>query len=44
MSHDYYALDAAVLWATVKQSIPKFVTDARRIIEVRKERARRKER
>jgi uncharacterized protein with HEPN domain len=44
ISHDCYALDAAVLWATVKQSIQKFVTDARRIIEVRKERTRRKER
>ena len=33
ISHDYFALDAAVLWATVKQSIPKFVADARRIIE-----------
>ena len=36
ISHDYFALDAAVLWATVKQSIPKFVADARRIIEARK--------
>jgi uncharacterized protein with HEPN domain len=36
ISHDYFAVDAAVLWATVKQSIPKFVADARRIIEVRK--------
>lgn len=36
ISHDYFALDAAVLWATVKQAIPKFIADARRIIEVRK--------
>jgi uncharacterized protein with HEPN domain len=36
ISHDYFALDAAVLWATVKQSIPKFAADERRIIEARK--------
>jgi uncharacterized protein with HEPN domain len=36
ISHDYFALDAAVLWATVKQSIPKLVADARCIIETRK--------
>jgi uncharacterized protein with HEPN domain len=36
ISHDYFALDAIVLWATVKQSIPKLVADARRIIEVRR--------
>jgi uncharacterized protein with HEPN domain len=36
ISHDYFAVDAAVLWATVRQSIPKFVADARRIIEARK--------
>jgi uncharacterized protein with HEPN domain len=36
ISHDYFALDAAVLWATVKQSIPKFVADTRCIIEARK--------
>jgi len=36
ISHDYFAVDAAVLWATVNQSIPKLVTDAKRIIEMRK--------
>ena len=36
ISHGYFALDAAVLRATVKQSIPKFVADARRIIGARK--------
>jgi uncharacterized protein with HEPN domain len=36
ISHDYFALDAAVLWATVKQAIPKFIADARRIIQMRK--------
>ena len=40
ISHDYFALDAAVLWATVKQSIPKFVADPRRIIEARKDTSR----
>ena len=37
ISHDYFALDAAVLWATVGQSIPMFVADAKRIIAARKE-------
>jgi uncharacterized protein with HEPN domain len=36
ISHDYFAVDAAVLWATVSKSIPKIVADARRIIEIRK--------
>ena len=40
ISHHYFALDAAVLWATVKQSIPKFVADTRRIIEARKSTSR----
>jgi uncharacterized protein with HEPN domain len=32
ISHDYFAVDAAVLWATVKQSIPKFVASFRSTI------------
>lgn len=36
ISHDYFALDAAVLSAAVKRSIPEFVADARVIIEARK--------
>jgi uncharacterized protein with HEPN domain len=35
ISHDYFLIDAAVLWATVKQSIPKFVADAQHILEAR---------
>jgi uncharacterized protein with HEPN domain len=37
ISHDYFALDAAVLWATVGQSIPMFVGDAKRIMAARKD-------
>ena len=36
ISHDYFALDAAVIWVTVNQSIPMFVADAARIIATRK--------
>jgi uncharacterized protein with HEPN domain len=36
LSHDYFRADPSVLWATVTQSIPKFVSDPKHIIEHRK--------
>jgi uncharacterized protein with HEPN domain len=35
LSHDYFGVDPTILWATVTQSIPKFVSDSKHIIQHR---------
>jgi uncharacterized protein with HEPN domain len=32
-SHDYFRVDPAILWSTVMQSVPKMVTETRRILD-----------
>jgi uncharacterized protein with HEPN domain len=35
LSHDYFKTDPAILWSTVKQSVPAIVAEAKRILRSR---------
>lgn len=35
LSHDYFKTDPEILWATVKQSVPAIVAEAKRILRSR---------
>lgn len=35
LSHDYFRVDSEILWATLGQSVPKLVAEAKRILEQR---------
>ena len=37
LSHDYFKVDANVLWTTVQDSVPRIVSEADRILRIRRE-------
>jgi uncharacterized protein with HEPN domain len=39
LSHDYFRVDAEVLWATVKHSVPTIVAETKRILGRRSEKS-----